>query len=174
MEINKNKSQLEDLGKSWSPKRVHQAALESFERNPNKRMIVHFMQPHAPYFGERAKSIRDRLQNKGYKFWAWTDEINKEERSEDDYILSHLLDAAQNGLIGENELIALYKENLNYVLGFVEELQNIINGKTIITADHGEMLGETKAFLPCNMGEWKAVLDMGVAYMLKNYVKSLG
>ena len=57
-------------GKSWSPDIVHETALEAFEKHPDKRIIIHFMQPHAPYFGVKAEKLRNEMQEEGFKFWA--------------------------------------------------------------------------------------------------------
>lgn len=35
-----------------------------------------------------------------------------------------------------------YEKNLEQVLEHVEELSNILEGKTVVTADHGDLLGE--------------------------------
>jgi hypothetical protein len=37
------------------PETVAEAALDMFERYPNKRLLVHFMQPHYPFIGEFAR-----------------------------------------------------------------------------------------------------------------------
>lgn len=150
------KAQVQNLEESWSqgwsPETVYQVAKDAFKNNPNKRMIIHFMQPHGPYFGSKAKQARERLRSEGFKFWAWNEEINKKDKSNNDYILSHLLPAAQRGLIKKDEFIEIYKENLEYVSAYVEKIFDEFDGKTVVTSDHGEMLGESKIFLPDNMG----------------------
>jgi hypothetical protein len=155
-ESNSNKAQMRNeknsWSQSWSPETVYQSAIENFENNPNKRIVIHFMQPHGPYFGEKAKQARDMLRSRGFKFWAWNEDLNKNNKENNDNILSHLLPAAQKGLIEKEPFIEIYKENLAYVLEYVDKISNEINGKTIVTADHGEMLGEKKICLPANMG----------------------
>jgi hypothetical protein len=46
----------------------------------------------------------------------------------------------------------LYRENLEKVLSSVETLVSELSGSTIITSDHGEILGESGRFgHPCQM-----------------------
>lgn len=55
----------------------------------------------------------------------------------------YLMDAAEAGYVSPAELQAVYVENLERVLEHVERLVERLDGKTVITADHGELLGET-------------------------------
>jgi hypothetical protein len=41
-----------------------------------------------------------------------------------------------------------YKENLRHVLKNVEDLLEIINGKTVITSDHGNLIGDRLSPIP--------------------------
>lgn len=40
------------------------------------------------------------------------------------------------------ELREAYRANLEFVLEYVEELADVLEGKTVVTSDHGELLGE--------------------------------
>jgi ketosteroid isomerase-like protein len=126
---------------TWAPEVVHEMALYAYERYKNKRLILHFMQPHAPYFGEKAKKLRDEVSDKhGITFWAWNKNLSASDINDSDKIISHLLSAAKEGYITTEELIEVYTENLEYVLKYVEKLLKTMDGKTIITSDHGELL----------------------------------
>jgi hypothetical protein len=138
-------------GESWKPDIVFDTALGVIKENPNKKMIVHFMQPHAPYFGEAADQLREKIRTRGYEFWAWDDGIEREEMDNNQYILSNLLDAAKKGVITADELIEVYIENLEIVLEYAYRLSDKMEGKTVLTADHGEMLGENKHLLVSDM-----------------------
>lgn len=83
---------------------------------PDKRKIIHFMQPHHPF-----------LTNDG-------DEKRKGPNS--NYV------TANNGLADQDELIAGYKENIDIVEERVQQLKEVLTGRTVATADHGELLGE--------------------------------
>jgi hypothetical protein len=65
----------DDLGTIW-PEDVVAAAVEANQAYPNKRIIVHFMQPHRPYLGGTADKLRERMdlvgyQNKGNGLQIW-------------------------------------------------------------------------------------------------------
>jgi hypothetical protein len=125
-----------------APAELARKALDSHERYPDKRLFVHFMQPHAPYIGERAASLRQSLEREeGLTFTAWTD-LDELDR---DRAIGSLENAAKEGYISADELRSVYVENLEIVLSHVEELVSELGGKTVVTADHGELLGEERA-----------------------------
>ena len=114
------------------PDTLTQEALSTVEEHPDKRIIVHYMQPHAPYLSF----------NKAYKeVFGW-----KTLRSD---ILSNTKPELlpRGGEVSLKEVIQSYIDNLTIVLksitGF-KELDKIVR----VTADHGECLGE---FIP-NVG----------------------
>lgn len=84
------------------------------------------MQPHIPYIGSRAEQLE---QGGGI-----------------DVIVD------QNDL-SRDELRAVYEESLEIVLNSVERLVENLSGKTVITADHGEMLGERARPIPVRTHE---------------------
>lgn len=91
---------------------------------PEKRKLVHFMQPHLPFIGSELSDFSFRK--------AITAE---EERDK-------VWDKAMKGVITREEAVKGYEENLEYVLPHVEELKEELDGKTAVTADHGTFLGE--------------------------------
>ena len=99
------------------------------------------MQPHTPYLGERAKELRQGVVDEydvGFREIerVWEDESNNDE------LLANLVEAFEHGYISREELNTVYAENLELVFEYVEKLLESIDGKTIITADHSESLGE--------------------------------
>ncbi|SFS06555.1 hypothetical protein SAMN05216559_3058 [Halomicrobium zhouii] len=81
------------------PDVVRDAAIEAHDRFPDKRLIVHFMQPHGPFVGsEVSDTVRDEAE-----YWRG------------------------------------YRENLEYVLPFAEDIIESVPGKTVVTADHGQI-----------------------------------
>jgi len=96
------------------PQHVAQAALKAHVEYPNKRLLIHFMQPHIPHLTEL-----------GQKYGK------------------HIFHAAMNGKISHKELENSYIENLDIVEKHCELLLNELQGKTVITSDHGENLGES-------------------------------
>lgn len=58
-------------------------------------------------------------------------------------MLGELKEACEKGYISEDELVQAYTENVEIALEYARKLLGKVDGKTAITADHGEMLGET-------------------------------
>lgn len=79
---------------------------------PDKRKIIHYIQPHGPFIG-------DKNLEKG--------DIGIEKLLQD-YDVS--------------EIRGAYRSNLEYVLEGVERLLPYLEGKIVITADHGQAFGE--------------------------------
>ncbi|WP_254611789.1 sulfatase-like hydrolase/transferase [Haloterrigena gelatinilytica] len=130
-----------ELYRNYRPEIVRERALETYERHPDKRLLVHFMQPHGPYFGPKAEALRERLRtNHGLEFSAWQSDADVTSRSEG---MVYLMDAAEAGYVSPAELREVYVENLKLVLEHVERLVDQLDGKTVISSDHGELLGET-------------------------------
>lgn len=107
------------------PERVTQAALKAAKSYPNKRLLIHYMQPHAPYIGPtgRAELPSDQLS-----FWG------SYRRGDLDIDLGVARKA--------------YDENLELVLEEVGELLDNLTGRVVVTADHGELLGDRSGPLP--------------------------
>jgi hypothetical protein len=103
------------------PEIVTQKAIEVAENHPDKRLIVHYMQPHVPHIG----GIQEEL-------------ISMDES------MNNIFEAVGNDFITLERLHESYVENLRIVEAAVESLISKLNGKTVISADHGENLGERK------------------------------
>jgi hypothetical protein len=104
------------------PEAVTERALEANEQYPNKRLLVHYHQPHTPYIGPTGKEYNDELPQK----------FDGKER------LQTSLDILRQA----------YRENLEIALEEVETLGADLVGKTVVSADHGELLGERGLPLP--------------------------
>ena len=89
---------------------------------PDHPFVIWYIQPHVPLIGEPEISVR-------------TLDLRK------DANLS-LEKFVKIFKIPEETVRKAYISNLRYVLGFVKELLLDLHGKTIITADHGNALGE--------------------------------
>lgn len=95
-------------------------SLETQELFPKHRMIIHFAQPHEPFIGR----VKFSSNNYPSVFEAWL----------------------KGDKIDYSELRLAYASNLKYVLEKVEKLLPKLKGKTVITSDHGELLGEMGLF----------------------------
>jgi hypothetical protein len=102
------------------PETVTDAARRAAARHPNKRLLVHYLQPHFPFLGPTG---RDRFD---------LDRLNFRWRAVGTGALG----------VGIDEVRRAYVENLDVVLPHVETLLRELRGKTVVTADHGQMLGE--------------------------------
>jgi hypothetical protein len=127
----------------YHPEQVTELALNKFNKFQNKKYIIHFMQPHVPYLGDYAEKLRKRVTQKHNVNFAQINHLRGNKISEPK--LGNLQDAAELGYITIKELREVYIENIKVVLPYVEKLHSKIGGKTVVTADHGELLGEHKS-----------------------------
>ncbi|MEF8883417.1 MAG: hypothetical protein V5A34_12945 [Halapricum sp.] len=128
------------------------------------RAVIHYMQPHAPYLsrgtGQKLKQIQKGIREQGER---------ESLDSDDGGVLSSVVDtvrpkvesvldgselAQKMGLwleVGPTALVRngtrdaameLYEENLRIALESVAELTEELDGKVVVTADHGEAFGE--------------------------------
>jgi hypothetical protein len=124
----------EDEG-TVTPDEMTDAALEIHEKYPNKRHIVHYMQPHYPFIGsEIDKGSRGFDQQKSEKFDIW------------EQIMRGQMD------INPSEIWSSYCHNLDLALEAVKDLYETVDGKIVITSDHGNMIGERSSPIPIQ--EW--------------------
>ncbi|MFA1610800.1 hypothetical protein [Halobellus rubicundus] len=111
------------------PKRVVQRAKNIEKIYPNKRLIIHFIQPHYPFIGKTGQKIRhSSMTGNG---------IIKNERS-----YSSIWDRLESNEISQDQVRKAYRENLQLTLPHVQNLSKSLKGKTVVTSDHGNALGE--------------------------------
>jgi hypothetical protein len=104
------------------------------------------MQPHYPFIGELGKQIAHR----GYAQRDSTDgNTDDDGRSgyRADYTVWGKLQYNLDGLT-KDFVWEAYKENLEIVLDHVTRLTEKLDGKTVITADHGNLVGERLSPVP--------------------------
>lgn len=99
------------------PEPVFEEAIELSEEYPRKKLIVHFVQPHNPFIEYPELMDQDR-------------DLNVWER-------------IKTGEVDKDNVWKAYKSNLEIVMPFVFDLIEELPGKTVLTSDHGNMLGET-------------------------------
>lgn len=108
------------------PETVTEAAREVHETYPDKRVIVHYMQPHLPFVGERGLELRERIGQRN----AWVPFRNDRRP------------------ISVEELWEGYNENLDVAFEYVASLLDDIEGKIVLSSDHGNMVGERQWPVP--------------------------
>jgi hypothetical protein len=91
---------------------------------PDKKVIAHFMQPHYPFVNSDigGGGINPELDNDTTEYSAWQ--------------------LAERGKYERDEVWSAYRENLEYIIDEVMDELKKLEGKTIITSDHGNLVGE--------------------------------
>ena len=127
------------------PESVVERVEAIFPKYQDKRLIVHFMQPHQPYLGPTGDAIRERISERGARR-GWDPSLRTDDNHESFLHGITELQAAQSPDIEvtPEDIHDAYHESLAIVLDSVHELVGIVDDKTVITADHGEMLGERR------------------------------
>jgi hypothetical protein len=123
-----------DLG-TVEPHKVTKRALEALERHPNKRLIVHYMQPHYPFIGQQSEELDGHSGFELSKRLASDEEADRDERT--------VWDQLKDGEVSEGAVWEAYVENLELVLDDIGSSIDGFEGKTVITSDHGNLMGET-------------------------------
>lgn len=120
----------EDLG-TVPPETTAESACVTYDEYPNKRLVVHFMQPHVPFIGsERWRGSRQQ---------PTVEILNEEiEASGKDGEFGEL----RYGDLSRKALWPDYKATLKLVLEEIQDLRKDLSGRMIVTSDHGNMFGE--------------------------------
>jgi hypothetical protein len=129
-------------GEARLPEDVAQLAVETFQEYPDKKYIVHFMQPNNPYVGPKAREYRRQLLEEQNILCTEMDTPGSEDISEPKKTVQHLRRALRRGYISKEVMMDVYKENLQIVTEHAERVIEELGGKTAVTADHGDMFGE--------------------------------
>jgi hypothetical protein len=129
-------------GDSWDeehgtvlPEVVTAEAKRANEQYPNKRLLVHYMQPHYPFIN--SKTTFDQ----GHIGAGAPDELTTWMQ-----VTTGEID------IEREELWKSYEENLRQVLPHIHHLMETLPGKVILTSDHGNIFGERASPIPIR--EW--------------------
>lgn len=118
-----------------TPDSVVGAALELHEQCPNKRLVIHFMQLHYPFIAS------DGVESYGGIEMHLSEERRSDYPSPWTMLLGPLSDDAE-------AMVSAYEENLHTVLPHVERLLEALDGRSVVTADHGNLLGERTFPIP--------------------------
>jgi len=172
------------------PEVVTQRAIEIINSHPDKQAIVHYIQPHEPYVGSTVSGPGFGQPNtggilEGIESHKPPSPIIIKTRRLLLGILYHLgirgnhllwklrellhlppanpMDAVRRKY-GNEILRQAYKENLEIALKYVAELVDNLSGKIIVTADHGEMLGEDNCY--CHWSRAKHPLLLEIPWLI--------
>ncbi|WP_327050912.1 hypothetical protein [Halomicrococcus gelatinilyticus] len=126
----------DDDHRTVMPETMVEQTLAAHEQYPDKRIVTHFMQPHFPFVGETGRE----MGHAGIEM-----QLDADERGDD----PHPWNALFHGEVTDaGTILAAYRENLDVVLPHVEELVEKLSGKSVITADHGNLIGERTYPIP--------------------------
>jgi hypothetical protein len=102
-----------------TPRKVTDRAISVMRSQSHKRVIVHYLRPHSPYYARALREERDLLEHEMNPF-------------------DHLKQTGDRETVYNN-----YLSELRWVLTDIGILlQNVDADKVVITADHGEAFGE--------------------------------
>jgi hypothetical protein len=122
----------DDENQTVMPETMADYTIEASKKYPEKRIISHFLQPHAPFVGDIKLGKRETFA------------IREQAMGDSDASTRHqtpfeLLDA---GEVTREEVWEAYRSNLELAWPAVERLLSELPGLTAVTADHGNALGE--------------------------------
>jgi len=116
------------------PETMADRTLEAAERFPNKRLISHFIQPHYPFLADDPVFDHEQAFDTPEEVSCWQQ------------VMTGSLS------VDPGAVWAAYRETLDRALPAVEHLLSELDGKTVVTADHGNMIGERARPIPVR--EW--------------------
>lgn len=128
-----------DLG-TVPPESVVECARSCHAQYPNKRLLIHFIQPHYPFIGPTAARIQKETGKTIGGSPPKNNQVSDSEWSEEDRFSSYV-DAINAG-VSRQEIRTAYRESIEQVINCSQPLIDDLPGKTVITADHGEHLGD--------------------------------
>lgn len=111
------------------PEPVDEAARSAQMEYPNKRLIVHFMQPHRPF-----------LRSENLQFEGWHPKWHYD--TKDVTGIRHPFHALEAGVTTREDVWEAYADNLAFVLDDAVTLAEDLGGRAVLTSDHGNLLGE--------------------------------
>lgn len=111
------------------PEDMTEAAIESHQESPQKRHIVHYMQPHYPFIGSNiTDGLRGLTEDEGFDIWE------SKIRGKID--------------ISGDQIWTAYRDNFEAVIDSVERLVDRLDGKIVVSSDHGNMIGDRSFPIP--------------------------
>jgi hypothetical protein len=114
------------------PETVATRALTAAERYPDKRLVVHFLQPHAPFIGERRLGERESFAIRRVALG----ETGATRRGATPF------ERLARGELSRETVWNAYADNLAVAMPVLERLLDSLPGRTAVTADHGNAFGE--------------------------------
>jgi hypothetical protein len=124
----------DDELKTVIPESMVDPTIKAQEDHPNKRIISHFMQPHYPFIGE----IANELGRQGGFELTYKRATGKDASRDDPTVWERL----KHGEVSREQVWDAYRENLEITFPHVKSLLRQLDGKSVVTSDHGNLVGE--------------------------------
>ena len=124
----------DDERRTVLPETTTEYAIEAAEQYPNKRLLVHYVQPHYPFLVDQGPFDDSQAFERPDEPGSWHQMMTG--------AISPARDAVWDA----------YLETLQATFPAVRELLDTIEGRSVITADHGNMVGDRARPIPIR--EW--------------------
>ncbi len=120
--------------KTVPPQTVTFEAIEAINKYPNKRLLIHYNQPHHPFISDKYLLSKDDGTWHTLEGGMWGGEKTT------------VWELVRHGQISIERVWKGYRENLKIVIKEVNRLIEELCGKIVITSDHGNHLGENRVY----------------------------
>lgn len=110
------------------PKNMADETLAAADHFDNKRLISHWIQPHYPFIGRTGSEIEQR---------TLTGDGTRQESTDTPTVWEKL----EQGNLDKTTVWRAYKENLEIALPELYRTIKALDGRTIVTSDHGNVFG---------------------------------
>lgn len=122
----------DDERQTVTPEIMAERTIDIAEQYPDKRIISHFLQPHAPFVGDVRLGGRDTFA------------IREQALGHDKAIQRHQtpFEMLESDKASYEEVWEAYRSNLKYAWPSVRRLLTELDGRIAVTSDHGNAMGE--------------------------------
>lgn len=115
------------------PQAVTERAIEARSIYPNKRLLIHYLQPHYPFIGPTGQRLPSTRR---------VESLIARVRGDDPERSIDVWDQLRRGVVDKEDVITAYRENLELTFPHIKTLNQEIDGKMVVTSDHGNLYGE--------------------------------
>lgn len=112
------------------PEKVVETTKTANKLFPDKRKIIHFMQPHHPF-------LESSINDPGFG-----------DAKQKDVSHEKVWEKTSKGKVKHEDTLEGYKANHRLLKDALQELSKILDKKTMVTADHGNLVGERGFYGP--------------------------
>jgi hypothetical protein len=123
------------------PDLLTEYVLDHADRYEDKRLIVHFMQPHMPFLTRTEAGIERHPLSAGSGVHKHSVSSENAETDMDAWWLR-----LERGEITREAAYEAYRTTLQIVLEEIKPLLSELQGKTVVSADHGNVFGENQLY----------------------------